>query len=125
MDKIEYKLGQKLWLDPRSNRAGRGEEGRLVTVKKIGRKYVEFDVARYGKPLKVAKDETSAFYEKGFYTGDLWLSEERYKEVQAIRSVWRDLKSDMDRLWHAPEGVTREDVEKARKLLRVARQEKK
>ena len=100
--------GQKLWWVPQHSL---GMKGREVTVLKVGRKWAELD---NGERI----DLETLISDVGRYApnGRCYLSQEAYKQAEALVQAWIKLKRDLQ-YGRIPEDVTIGDIELARLLL--------
>jgi len=100
--------GQTLWWVPQ-----RSKYAQEVVVLKIGRKWAQLD---NGERVDIATLVADA----GGYSpsGRCYLSKEAYEEKVALSKAWSALV-DSFRCRNVPDGVTVDDIEAARKLLRL------
>jgi len=109
---MKWQVGQKLWMVP----DGHHGKPREVEVVKVGRKWATINT---GYPSYRINDK-GRIDDRGYSSpGCCHESREEYEKRCAITVAWRELK---DEFWsHAPEGVTLEDIETARELLKLSR----
>ena len=106
---MEYKVGQKVWVEYYQNRAGSGGE---IEVTKVGRKWAELDKGRYRVEIG------SAQIDGGNYSspGRVWPSKADADAYQDLRKAWSDLRRGVVS-YSPPEGLTLEAIAKAREVL--------
>lgn len=108
MEKLS--IGQKLWWVPHQRKWQQPKE---VTVLKVGRKWAQLD-------NNERIDLETFIADAGQYSspGRCYLSQEEYEAKVTIGSAWSNLKRSID-YKSPPDGVTVEDIEAARQLLRL------
>jgi hypothetical protein len=104
-------VDQKLWFVPRHTRHASACE---VSVTAVGRKW-----AQIGKRGRV--DMETLYVDGGQYAspGRCHLSREVYEKEQSLRDAWSRFISKLSGMRIISEGVTIEDIEAAKKLLRI------
>lgn len=112
MSAKKFYVGQVLWYVPFKG-YGRGSPGE-VTVKSVGRKWVTLsDNDRFDANTMLVDG-------RGYSSpGRLWLSKEEQEAHADLHNAWRAMRKHFDGLSYAPEGVTLNDIQQARKLLRI------
>ena len=102
--------GQKLWWVPNRSRFAQQKE---VTVTKVGRKWAQLD-------NNERIDIETLVADAGQYSpnGHCYVSRESYEESVALSNAWSNMKRDLQ-YGASPDGVTIEDIEKARQLLKL------
>lgn len=106
-------VGQKLWFVPQMKYAG---DPREITVVKVGRKWAYTDERRADR----FNVETLALDGHGYTpSGRLYLRQEDHTREQEISAEWTKAKASMSNKWHAPDGVTADDIRAAVKLLKL------
>ena len=108
MEKL--KVGQKLWWVPRYNRTQPQHE---VTVTKVGRKWAQLD-NHYRISLETFKADGGGYAPPG----TCYPSKAHFDAITELNVAWNHFIGDL-RNMRLPDGVTVEDVEAARKLLRM------
>lgn len=109
-----YKVGQELYYEPFD---ARDRNNRMVRIIKIGRKWLELD----GTWSKMRADIETLLVDGGKYSppGQCYLSREARETEVLLLKGWRDLAKQIDGARTVPDGVTFEDIGKARELLRL------
>lgn len=108
----ELKVGQALYWVPRETRFRNPRE---VTVTKIGRKWVQLD-------NRERIDIESLCADGGQYAspGQCYLSKADYEHAIKLSNNWTALRRDIESLWKAPNGVTLEDMDAVRSILKIS-----
>lgn len=109
-------VGQVVFLKLR-DRYRRGSELLESKVTAVGRKWVQFDGGRW------RAEKGSLYLDGGQYSspGEIFLSEAHHHEVAVLGGAWTVFKRQVEssKWGSAPAGVTVEDIDAARKLLRL------
>lgn len=105
-------VGQKLWF-VEMDQLGRTRGGSPVTLKKIGRCW-----AQTNGGIRIHLETLNAV-EPGYPLGRAHLSKEAYAAENLVERAWRTLARALNSKFHAPDGVTIEDMAEAARLLRL------
>lgn len=110
---MKLEVGQKVFLCLyRHNRSG---ELRVAAVERIGRKWVYLS-GRWKAEVGSRRLDGAGYTSPG----EIYLSEAEHHEVAVLGKAWTAFKRQVDsRGWAPPTGVTVEDIDAARKLLRL------
>ncbi len=108
---MKLEVGQKVWVKWTSRHHVLTE----LDVTSIGRKWVYLQDGRY----RVAIGER--ILDGGGFTspGTLYLSKREYDDNGETSKVWTRFRRSVERLYSAPEGVTLDDIDRARGFLRL------
>ena len=93
----------------------RRQKGRDVVVSKVGRQWIYFDGDRSRfSPASFAVDG-------GKYSspGRIYYCQQDYQDAVDLRSAWDSLRTKISGYYRVPDGVTKEMIEQAGKLLKV------
>lgn len=107
---MEYTVGQKLWFVPSHNE--RWSSQKEVTVRKVGRKWVELDTGQRiekGKRIIDGGDYSSP--------GSVYSSKQEYDNYVSLNNAWDDLRRTIDKRYSPPDGMTIEKIEQAKAIL--------
>ena len=93
----------------------RRQKGRNVVVSKVGRKWIYFDGNR------PRFDPVSFYVDGGKYSspGRIYYCQQDYQDAVDLRSAWDSLRTKISGYYRVPDGVTKEMIEQAGKLLKV------
>lgn len=105
---MQLKVGDAVVITDPNSRTGRLIE---ATVDKVGHKWVHFST---GDRAPIGSRHCDR--DRGI-GGDIYRSRQEFEEMQALSKAWRDLKRAITNNWDLPDGVTLEDIAKARYLL--------
>lgn len=107
--KQKIKVGDQLWYAT----TARYERSQLVTVKKVGRKWLTLSNGRRADKGTLEVD--------GYPSGaSLHESEEAWKANVALGVAWGHIRSKIGRTYRVPQGVSAADIAQAMDLLRLA-----
>lgn len=106
---MELTVGQKLWFVP-----GYNYQPFDVEVVKIGRRWATVENYMH-RAIRIDIETMRPHENDG--NGLCYLSREDYETKQALGVAWRNLCSDISRMYRTPDGVTVEKIAAARKLL--------
>lgn len=87
--------------------------GRLVTIEKIGRKWLTIDRGR-------RVDKETLYIDSGGYApqGRCWLSEEDYNQYTALHKTWQTFRDRVvECRYRGPDGMTVEKINQASAIL--------
>jgi hypothetical protein len=109
---VEYKVGQEVFIVLYGNRV----QTRPAIVTKVARKWATL-ASNGDYRVDIATHELDG----GRYSsiGRVYSSEAEYQAEQALKTAWSDLRKTFYNVLKMPQGITVEDIEKARKILRV------
>ncbi|MCP3680295.1 MAG: hypothetical protein GY782_08620 [Gammaproteobacteria bacterium] len=111
---MSFKVGQKLYFVPFNIR--RDGEPRAVTITKVGRKWVCLNHPTW-KPYRFDKDTMQVDGGDWSSPAKCYLNKEAYESEKKLNNAWAELQ---DLILHSrpSKGVTLEDINKAKELLR-------
>lgn len=106
-----WEVGQTVYVVFDRKYDGHDPEGRIETITKIGRRWIEVGDPRW---RKARFDAETMILDGGNYSspGRIWPSEAEYRESLEVQKAWRDLVSRLP--WQAPNHFTVEDVKQMR-----------
>lgn len=107
---IEITIGQTLWYVPRYN-----YQPYEVTVTGIGRKWIQ--ASHHGLKMRIDKETLEAHENDG--NGKCYLNKEDFAAKDGLQKAFSAFRSDVSRLNKVPVGVSVEDIQEARRLLRM------
>lgn len=107
----KLEVGDVLYLAYNDHRKGNRE----IVVSKIGRQWVYFDGCQRRFALDTLAVDGGAFGSPG----RIYYCEQDYQDVVDLKSAWSSLKRLIDDHYTAPDGVTKEMIEQAGKLIKV------
>lgn len=111
----EFKVGDVVWFVDNDRRQRRnGPEA--VTVSKAGRKWVEYHDGRR------RFDRETLLVDGGKYSspGRIWRSVAEYEAHSDLQNAWSRFRTAASSAYGpAPEGVTKEDIDQAMRLLKL------
>lgn len=100
-------VGQKLYFVPGDLRWQKPCE---VEIESVGRKWLTLKNRRARVNIDTMRSEN--------YEGSYYLNQEAYEAKQAIDEAWVKFTKRIDNhKWHAPEGISLEEIEQAGKLI--------
>lgn len=114
---MKLEVGQKLWFVPGTYSNARGRE---VVVVHIGRKWAELADSN-----RVEIETLKVDGGKYGYLGQCYLTRQEHEKSEALRREWSDFCHALSGWTRPPEGMTREKIVEARKLLGIAKREEK
>jgi hypothetical protein len=108
---MEYKVGQKVWVEYYQNRA---DGGIKLEVTKVGRKWVELGIGKGRYRVEIGSTQIDG----GNYSspGRVWPSKADADAYQDLVKAWGDLRRRVDS-YSPPEGLTLEALAKASEVL--------
>ena len=108
---MKFTVGQVIYTKNRHDRGGL----RKTTVTKIGHKWVHLQSGQRINPNVLPLRATDA---KGNYSESVYFSEEEYTNMVALSEAWSDFRKKVS-YGSTPLGLTVEDIESAKKLLKL------
>ena len=113
---MAYIVGQQLWYQASSDHRVMEHPGRLVTITKIGRRWLTVS-SMNGLNERIDKD--SLWVDGGEYMspGRCYLSEADYYTSVALDKSWTRLLNDLSYPYTRPTGVTKDQIVQVRVLL--------
>ena len=111
---IEWKVGGTVYVHAQTTNG----DSKNYPIRKVGRTWAYIDrgdgYELYRVEMKTGKVEAAHGYSYGW----AWPSREAYNAEQERQHAWRSLRDLIGGVYHAPDGVTIEDMAKVAGLIR-------